>query len=62
MLWSEGSSRKQTKTESLKEASTPLTSDVFGTFGAKVKCHLAPAWNYCETSMGKLRSHPEQTG
>ena len=25
MLWSEGTSRKQTKTESLKEASTPLT-------------------------------------
>ena len=24
MLWSEGTSRKQTKTESLKEASTPL--------------------------------------
>ena len=25
MLWSEGTSRKQTKTESLKEASTPFT-------------------------------------
>ena len=27
MLWSEGTSRKQTKTESRKEASTPLTAE-----------------------------------